>query len=77
MARKLTQEINWKPRRQQGLEGATSGVHVQMHLPFIVNEVLAGDENRVELVAAEPGELPQTAQPAVLPWEPRSSARNP
>ena len=72
MARKLTQEINWKPRRQRSLEAPARTTRLQMNLPFVVSEVLAGDESRVELVAPEPGEPPTQSQPAVLLWEPRS-----
>ena len=73
MARKLTQEINWKPRRHRNLEVPTRGAHVQMHLPIVMGDVLAGDENCVELIAPEPGELPKPFKPAALCWEPRSS----
>ncbi len=72
MARKVTQEINWKPRRQRNLEVPARGAHVQLHLPIVMGDVLAGDESRVELTAPEPGELPSPFQPAALPWEPRS-----
>ena len=72
MARKLTQEINWKPRHQRSLEVSAHATHLQMSLPFVVSDVLAGDESRVELVAPEPGEPLAQSQPAVLLWEPRS-----
>lgn len=72
MARKVTPEINWQPRRPRALVVPTRGAHVQLHLPLVMSDVLAGEESRVELTAPEPGELPNPFNPAALPWQPRS-----
>ncbi|MEN9576087.1 MAG: hypothetical protein RL514_3942 [Verrucomicrobiota bacterium] len=76
MARKLTQEINWKPRRQRSLEAPARTTHLQMSLPFIASEVLAGDESRVELVASEPDGPAKDSESAVLHWAPRGEGRS-
>ncbi|MBI5799565.1 MAG: hypothetical protein HZA92_02400 [Verrucomicrobia bacterium] len=77
MARKVSQEINWKPRRQRNIEVLARVAHLQKNLPSVVRDVFAGDESRVEPVPPDAVDLPKKSKFAVLLWEPRSQEGNP
>ena len=76
MARKVNQEINWKPRRLRNQELRARLARLQESLPEVVRGVFAGDESRVVPVGEEPAETPKKSKFAVLLWEPRSQQRN-
>ena len=77
MARKVNQEINWKPRRLRNIETQARLALLQKSLPEVVRDVFAGDESHVEPVAPETVIRPKKSKFAVLLWEPRSQERNP
>lgn len=76
MARKVTQEINWKPRRVRNLEHKARLARLQASVPELMRGVFAGDESHVVPVAAEADESPKKSKSTLLPWEPRSQQRS-
>jgi hypothetical protein len=76
MARKVTQEINWKPRRVRNLEHKARLTRLQASLPELMRGMLAGDESRVVPVAEEPDQSQAKSKSTLLLWEPRSQQRN-
>ena len=75
MARIVTGEISWKPRRSRKAEAAALFEKQQPWLPFAPQEIFAGDEGHVVPVTSELTFSGKKTKPATLPWSPRGEGR--
>jgi hypothetical protein len=70
MARTITGEISWRPRRSRKANAAADS-HLQPWLPFAPGEIMAGDECNIVPVTGEFQPHLAASQGPSLAWQPR------